>query len=84
MKRILWGFALLCISFAAHAQYPNKPVRVVVPFPAGSSTDIITRVLTNSVSQAIGQQLVVDNKAGADGRSPRRTWRRPRLTATRC
>jgi tripartite-type tricarboxylate transporter receptor subunit TctC len=67
MKRILWGFALLCISFAAHAQYPNKPVRVVVPFPAGSSTDIITRVLTNSVSQAIGQQLVVDNKAGADG-----------------
>jgi CheY-like chemotaxis protein len=41
-------------------------VRVVVPFPAGSSTDIITRVLTNSVSQAIGQQLVVDNKAGAD------------------
>ena len=42
-------------------------MRVVVPFPAGSSTDIITRVLTNSVSQAIGQQLVVDNKAGADG-----------------
>jgi len=67
MKQILWGFALLLISLTAQAQYPNKPVRVVVPFPAGSSTDIITRVLTNSVSQAIGQQLVVDNKAGADG-----------------
>src|SRR5216117_1184474 len=67
MKQVLWGLAFLWISFAAHAQYPNKPVRVVVPFPAGSSTDIVTRVLANSVSQSIGQQLVVDNKAGADG-----------------
>ncbi len=67
MKQVLWGLAFLWISFAAHAQYPNKPVRAVVPFPAGSSTDIVTRVLANSVSQSIGQQLVVDNKAGADG-----------------
>src|SRR5207244_2419470 len=67
MKQVLWGLAFLWISFAAHAQYPIKPVRVVVPFPAGSSTDIVTRVLANSVSQSIGQQLVVDNKAGADG-----------------
>src|SRR2546427_9954996 len=67
MKQVLWGLAFLWISFAAHAQSPNKPVRVVVPFPSGSSTDIVTRVLANSVSQSIGQQLVVDNKAGADG-----------------
>src|SRR5438445_3326850 len=67
MKQVLWGLAFLWISFAAHAQYPNKPVRVVVPFPAGSSTNIVTRVLANSVSQSIDQQLVVDNKAGADG-----------------
>ena len=52
---------------AAHAQYPAKPVRVVVPFPAGSATDSITRVLSNAVSQSIGQTLVVENKAGADG-----------------
>ena len=65
MRKLIW--LLLVVSLAAHAQYPNKPVRVVVPFPAGSSTDIVTRVLANSVSQAIGQQLVVDNKAGADG-----------------
>ena len=64
-KLLLWAFMFL--SACAHAQYPNKPIRVVVPFPAGSSTDIVTRVLANSVSQAIGQQLVVDNKAGADG-----------------
>ena len=62
----VWCAALL-FACTAHAQYPAKPVRVVVPFPAGSSTDIITRVLAGSVSQAIGQTLVVDNKAGADG-----------------
>ena len=67
MKQVLWGLVFASISFAAHAQFPNKPIRVVVPFPAGSSTDIMTRVLAGSVSQAIGQQLVVDNKAGADG-----------------
>jgi tripartite-type tricarboxylate transporter receptor subunit TctC len=65
MGKLLW--ALLFMSLSVHAQYPNKPVRVVVPFPAGSSTDIVTRVLAASVSQAMGQQLVVDNKAGADG-----------------
>jgi tripartite-type tricarboxylate transporter receptor subunit TctC len=62
----VWCAALL-FACTAHAQYPAKPIRVVVPFPAGSSTDIITRVLAGSVSQAIGQPLVVDNKAGADG-----------------
>jgi tripartite-type tricarboxylate transporter receptor subunit TctC len=65
MNRLIW--ALLFVSLSAQAQFPAKPVRVVVPFPAGSSTDIVTRVLANSVSQTIGQQLVVDNKAGADG-----------------
>ena len=65
MRKLLWAF--LVLSLSAHAQFPNKPIRVVVPFPAGSSTDIVTRVLANSVSQAVGQQLVVDNKAGADG-----------------
>jgi len=60
-------FGLLVVSTAATAQFPAKPVRIVVPFPAGSSTDIITRVLAQSVSQSIGQSVVVDNKAGADG-----------------
>jgi tripartite-type tricarboxylate transporter receptor subunit TctC len=60
-------FGLLVVSTAATAQFPAKPIRVVVPFPAGSSTDIITRVLAQSVSQSISQSVVVDNKAGADG-----------------
>ena len=66
MLRIL-ASALLAVSLSAHAQYPAKPIRVVVPFPAGSATDTITRVLAQSVSQSIGQTLVVENKAGADG-----------------
>jgi tripartite-type tricarboxylate transporter receptor subunit TctC len=67
MSRFLCSVVLCALAFAAHAQYPSKAIRVVVPFPAGSSTDTITRVLAHSVSQSIGQTLVVENKAGADG-----------------
>jgi tripartite-type tricarboxylate transporter receptor subunit TctC len=58
-------FATLC--WPALAQFPTKPIRVVVPFPAGSATDTVGRVLSASVSQAVGQPVVVENKAGADG-----------------
>jgi len=67
MKRYLMLAAACLLATPALAQYPNKPIRVVVPFPAGSATDTITRILGQSVSAAIGQPLVVDNKAGADG-----------------
>jgi tripartite-type tricarboxylate transporter receptor subunit TctC len=67
MKRILWLAAACLLAAPALAQYPNKPIRIVVPFGAGSATDLISRVLGNSVSAAIGQPVVVDNKAGADG-----------------
>jgi len=65
--------ASLCIAalapFAAHAQagYPNKPIRVIVPFPAGSTTDIIARAIADKMSQSMGQQLVIDNRGGASG-----------------
>ena len=56
------------VSTAALAQgFPNKPIRIVVPFPPGSATDSIARTLGASVSAAIGQPVIVDNKAGADG-----------------
>jgi tripartite-type tricarboxylate transporter receptor subunit TctC len=58
---------VLAAPLAVAAQFPGKPIRVVVPFPAGSSTDTVTRILSNSVSQSVGQPLVVENKAGADG-----------------
>ncbi len=66
MLRTLLAVALAA-PLAVAAQYPGKPLRVVVPFPAGSATDTITRILANSVSQSVGQPLVVENKAGADG-----------------
>ena len=67
MKRLMLLAAACLIAAPSFAQYPNKPIRVVVPFPAGSATDTITRILGQSVSAAIGQPIVVDNKAGADG-----------------
>ena len=66
LRRLLCGLAM-SLSLAAHAQYPAKPVRVIVPFPAGSATDTITRILANSVGPSLGQPLLVENKAGADG-----------------
>ena len=61
------AFALGCGSALAQAGYPNKTIRVVVPFAAGSTTDIIARAITDKMSASMGQQLVVDNRAGASG-----------------
>ena len=53
---------------AAQAQgYPNKPVRVIVPYPAGGTTDIIARVAAQQLSERLKQPFVVENKAGANG-----------------
>ena len=67
IKRLLAFATALLFATPLFAQFPNKPIRIVVPFPAGSATDTITRILGQSVSAAIGQPIVVDNKAGADG-----------------
>jgi tripartite-type tricarboxylate transporter receptor subunit TctC len=67
IKRSLAFAAALLFATPLFAQYPAKPIRIVVPFPGGSATDTITRILGQSVSAAIGQPIVVDNKAGADG-----------------
>ena len=61
------ALALLLLALSAHAQFPNKPVRIVVPFSAGSTTDVIARIIALPVQQALGQTIVIDNRPGADG-----------------
>ncbi|HEX4328825.1 MAG TPA: tripartite tricarboxylate transporter substrate binding protein [Burkholderiales bacterium] len=66
------AFGLLCLLAAsAQAQdtagYPNKPIRIIVPFPAGGTADILPRVLGERLSVKFGQPVLVDNRAGAAG-----------------
>jgi len=70
MRRLLLasGFLFLALSSNAWAQaWPTKPIRVIVPFSAGSGTDIVARTVMEQVSQQLGQPIVVENRVGAGG-----------------
>jgi tripartite-type tricarboxylate transporter receptor subunit TctC len=49
------------------AGWPDRPIRLIVPFPAGSSTDIVARIIAQKLGPRVGQQIVIENRAGASG-----------------
>jgi tripartite-type tricarboxylate transporter receptor subunit TctC len=67
LRTILAGVLALAAGTAAAQAYPTKPVRMVVPFPAGGATDIVGRLIAQKLSEAWRQQVFVDNRAGAGG-----------------
>jgi tripartite-type tricarboxylate transporter receptor subunit TctC len=59
--------AVCCAALPALAEYPDKSIRMIVPYPPGGATDVIGRVLAQRLSTALGQQVVIDNRGGAGG-----------------
>ena len=69
-RRILlaaWLAVTLCAGQAVAQDYPSKPVRLIVPFPAGGSSDVVARFIAQGLSEKMGQQFAVENRAGAAG-----------------
>ena len=67
MKKALLLCLVALFPARARAQYPSRPVRVVIHFPAGGSTDLVARVLSQALTESMGQPFVVENRTGADG-----------------
>ena len=67
MKRLAVFVASLFFAAHATAQYPAKPIRLVIPFGPGSSTDVVTRIVAEPVAAALGQPILIDPKPGGDG-----------------
>lgn len=64
-----WALVFLAAGFSllAHAQYPDKPIKIIVPYPPGGTTDLLARSLAPRLSERLNQPVLIDNRAGAGG-----------------
>jgi tripartite-type tricarboxylate transporter receptor subunit TctC len=81
---LLFLFLLICGPHVAAQSYPSKPVRIVVPFPAGGIADLYSRIIGARFTDSSGQPVIVENRTGAGGNiSAPSTWRVRRPMAIR-
>src|SRR6185436_2321909 len=67
ISRVLPAVLLLCTTAAFGQAFPSKPIRIVVPFPAGGTTDIVARLVGQRMQESMGQAVLVENQGGAGG-----------------
>jgi len=67
MTRILAAFLATLLSGAAAAQYPNKPIRLIVPFPPGGAAELGARIYAQPLGQLLGQSVIIETRPGAEG-----------------
>ena len=67
LRSLICAFSVLASLGAGAQDYPAKPVRIILPWPAGGPTDLIGRLMVNKLSESLGQPFVVDNRSGASG-----------------